>query len=48
MKRKNIRLRREYLYNKEQEKRKMEDYRKKLTVKNALNENKQIPTELYK
>ena len=48
MKRKNIRLRREYLYNKENEKRKQLDYQKKLQVKQAMSLNKPIPTELYK
>ena len=36
MKRKNIRLRREYLYNKENEKRKSMEYQKKLKIKNAM------------
>jgi hypothetical protein len=36
MLRKNIRLRREYLYNKESEKKTADKYEKKLKVKNAM------------
>jgi len=48
MLRKNIRLRREYLHNKEQEKKDKERYVVKLRMKNALAKGSRIPTELYK
>ena len=55
MLRKNIRLRREYIFNKEQSKKNREENVKKLKMKKAYDgsfglcrENKKLPTELYK
>ncbi|KAL4461071.1 hypothetical protein ABPG74_016543 [Tetrahymena malaccensis] len=48
MLRKNIRMRREYLFNMEQEKKAKQKYEQKIQVKNAIAMNKSIPTELYK
>jgi U3 small nucleolar ribonucleoprotein protein IMP4 len=57
--RKNIRLRKEYLYNKEQEKKNQEDYVKKMKIRDAMASticiesligkgDKKTPTELYR
>mmetsp|Transcript_50434 Transcript_50434/g.58028 ORF Transcript_50434/g.58028 Transcript_50434/m.58028 type:complete len:289 (+) Transcript_50434:25-891(+) len=46
--RKNIRLRREYLFSKEQEKQNMEEYEKKYKIRKAQENNTKVPTELYK
>jgi len=48
MLRKNIRLRREYLFTKEQEKKDKERYVLKMKMKNALEKDKRLPTELYR
>jgi len=46
--RKNIRLRREYLYTKENEKKEIEQFVKKQKISDALSKNKRLPTELFK
>lgn len=46
--RKNIRLRKEYLYNKEQEKKNQEKYQQKMKLRKSMEDDKKTPTELYK